>query len=122
MTFVAKKTGKAGYVYIVSTKNNTLLTLTEKDGRPQVQTSVGRVGFRHARKSTAYGAQRAMEDLVEKALARGFTTVEVVLRGLGYGKESSLRTLAKSPLHITMLHEQTPTAHNGCRSPRKRRL
>jgi small subunit ribosomal protein S11 len=122
MTVFAKKQGKPGFLYIVSSKNNTLLTLTDVAGRPQVQTSVGRVGFRHARKSTAYGAQRAMEDLVEKALARGFTTVEVMLRGFGYGKDSSLRSLGKSPLQVTMVHEQTPTAHNGCRRPRRRRL
>ena len=113
---------RRGVVHILSTRNNILVTLTEEGGRTLVQCSAGSLGFRHSRKSTPYAAQRVMEEVVQRALQRQVRQVRVEVRGLGYGKESSLRVLAKSPLQITHLQECTPTAHNGCRRPRRRRL
>jgi small subunit ribosomal protein S11 len=117
-----KATTALGRLLIRSSRNNTLLTLTDPQGRVLLQSSGGSVGFRHSRKATPYAAQRAMEDLIGRALQRGLRRVEVRLSGLGPGKESSLRVLAKSPLQVVQLQECTPLPHNGCRPPARRRL
>ena len=122
MSKFLKKVSQKGIIYILSTKNNTIITLTDLQGNTKFATSAGGLGFKNSRKSTTYAAQAAAEQVALKAFTLGFQSVEVRIKGLGYGKESSLRTLFKSRLLITKIKEQTPVSHNGCRQPKKRRI
>ena len=122
MSKFLKKVNQKGLIYILSTKNNTIITLTDLEGNTKFATSAGSLGFKNSRKSTTYAAQAAAEQVALKAFTLGFQSVEVKVKGLGYGKESSLRTLFKSRLLITKIYEQTSVSHNGCRQPKKRRI
>jgi small subunit ribosomal protein S11 len=122
MSKFLKKSNQKGILYIYSTKNNTLITLTDEDGNAKFCTSAGALGFKNSRKSTTYAAQAAAEQVALKAITLGFYSVIIKLKGLGYGKESSLRTVFKSRLLVTKIVEQTPTSHNGCRVSKKRRI
>ena len=117
-----KNFNKKGIIHIQSTRNNTILTLTDLQGNSKCWTSAGSIGFRNTRKSTTYAAQAAAERLANKALNLGFNVVVIKIKGLGYGKDSSVRALYKSNLIITKIVEITPIPHNGCRAPKKRRL
>jgi len=111
-----------GIIHVLSTKNNTIITLTNSEGQPQFRVSAGTLGFRNSRKSTTYAAQAAAETLTNKALQLGFSSVIIKVKGLGYGKESCIRAFYKSRLIIKKIIEITPIAHNGCRAPKKRRI
>ena len=80
------------------------------------------IGFKNSRKSTSYAAQAIAELVATKALNLGFDTVVLKIKGLGYGKLTAIRALYKSKLNVTQIIERTPIAHNGCRSPKKRRV
>lgn len=122
MSKFLKKIDHKGIVHILSTKNNTILTLTDLQGNTKVWISTGHLGFKNSRKSTTYAAQAAAEKLAEKALLLGYSSVHIQMKGLGYGKESCVRALSKSKLCILGIHDKTPLAHNGCRSRKKRRI
>lgn len=122
MSKFLKNIQQKGIIHIQSTKNNTLITLTDLQGNTKFKTSAGTLGFKNSRKSTTYAAQAAAEELANKALILGFSSVIIKIKGLGYGKESTIRALYKSRLIITKLIEQTPIPHNGCRPPKKRRI
>ena len=122
MSKYIKKSYQKGIVHIQSTRNNTILTLTDLEGNTQFSTSAGNLGFRNARKSTPFAAQMAAELLATKALNLGFSSIIVKVKGLGYGKESGIRALYKSKLYIVKILETTPISHNGCRAPKKRRI
>lgn len=117
-----KKSTQKGIICISSTKNNTLLVLTDEQGNTKFSTSAGHLGFKNARKSTPYAAQAAAEQVISQAFQLGFHSVQLKIKGLGYGKESALRSFFKSRLVITKIIEQTPVAHNGCRVTKKRRI
>lgn len=122
MSKFLKKLYQKGIVHIQSSRNNTIITLTDLQGNTKYWTSAGSIGFKNSRKSTTYSAQAAAEILASKALNLGFYSVIVKIKGLGYGKESTIRALYKSKLVITKIIEKTPIAHNGCRAPKKRRV
>ena len=122
MSKFLKKLYQKGIVHIQSTRNNTIITLTDLQGNTKFWTSTGNLGFKNSRKSTTYAAQAAAELLASKALNLGFYSISVKIKGLGYGKESSVRALYKSKLVITKISEITPIPHNGCRAPKKRRV
>ncbi len=122
MSKFLKKLYQKGVIYIQSTRNNTILTLTDLQGNTKYWTSAGSIGFKNSKKSTTYAAQAAAEILASQALNLGFYSVIVKIKGLGYGKESSVRALYKSKLVITKIIENTPIPHNGCRAPKKRRV
>lgn len=122
MSKFLKKLYQKGIIHIQSSRNNTIITLTDLQGNTKYWTSAGSIGFRNSRKSTTYSAQAAAEVLANKALNLGFYSVVVKIKGLGYGKQSSVRALYKSKLVITKIIEATPIAHNGCRAPKKRRV
>lgn len=122
MSKFLKKTNQKGIIHIQSTKNNTLLTLTDLQGNCKFWSSAGNIGFKNSRKSTSYAAQAVAELVATKALNLGFDSVIVKMKGLGYGKLSSLRALYKSKLSVTQIMELTPIAHNGCRPPKRRRV
>lgn len=117
-----KKSDQKGFISISSTKNNTIITLTDLQGNTKFWTSAGALGFKNSRKSTTYAAQAAAEQVALKALQIGFSSIIIKVKGLGYGKESSIRALFKSRLLITKIIEQTPVSHNGCRAVKKRRV
>jgi len=122
MSKFLKKTNEKGIIHIQSTKNNTILTLTDLQGNCKFWSSAGNIGFKNSRKSTSYAAQAVAEILAAKALNLGFDSVMVKIKGLGYGKLSALRALYKSKLSVTQIIELTSIAHNGCRPPKKRRV
>ena len=122
MSKYSKQVCHHGIVHIQSTRNNTILTLTDLEGNSKCWTSAGSIGFRNTRKATTYAAQAAAERLAEKAFNLGYLSVIVKIKGLGYGKHSSVRALYKSRLTITKIVEITPIPHNGCRAPKKRRM
>jgi small subunit ribosomal protein S11 len=108
--------------YIQSTFGNTIITLTDSDGNTKTWSSSGSAGFKGSRRSTNYAAQATAENAARAAIQLGFKFVEVRIKGLGYGKESSLRGLKLGGLIITKIRDITPTPHNGCRPPKKRRV
>ena len=115
-------TTRTGTIYIQSTKNNTILTLVDAQGRVKAWSSGGTVGLRNSRKSTAHAAELAAQEIATKAQAFGIATVTVHMKGLGFGKQKAVRALQNTALTILELFEKTPLAHNGCRAPRKRRV
>ena len=117
-----KKTVLHGEVHIKSTFNNTIITITDKNGDTLTWTSSGTVGFKGSRKSTPFAAQMAAEDAVRKAKDQGMRRVQVYIKGPGAGRESALRSLQIAGLTITMIRDVTPVPHNGCRPPKRRRV
>jgi small subunit ribosomal protein S11 len=122
MSKFLKNVQQKGIIHIQSSKNNTIITLTDLAGNTKFWVSAGTLGFKNSRKSTTYAAQAAAEEVADKSLQLGFFSVIVKIKGLGFGKESTIRALYKSRLIITKLVEQTPISHNGCRPPKKRRV
>lgn len=122
-----KKTKKArkvreGNVYIQSSYNNTLVTVTDATGNVLVWSSSGRVGFSGTRKSTPYAAQRVIADALERLKAFGMEEVKVYVRGIGNARESAVRSLASAGLNIASIRDITPIPHNGVRPPKRRRV
>ena len=122
MSKYLKKFNQKGIIHILSTKNNTIITLTDFQGNTKFCASTGLLGFKNSRKSTPYAAQAVAEQVAAKAVSLGYSSVVVKLKGLGYGKESSLRSFLKSNLLLLKIIEQTPVSHNGCRPSKKRRI
>ena len=115
-----KKATPIGRAYIHSTFNNTLITLTDPQGAVLLWGSAGTIGYKGSRKSTAFAAQKAGEDVGKKALEHGLKQLDVYVRGPGAGRESAIRALQGVGLFVTSIRDVTPIPHNGCR-PRKRR-
>ncbi len=111
---------KSGMVFIKSTYNNTLISLTDTEGNLIAQSSAGRVGFSGARKSTPYAAQQAVEDLIERTKSIGMQEAVVTVKGIGGAREAAVRALGAAGIAITAIRDITPIPHNGVR-PRKRR-
>ena len=112
-----------GVACIQATFNNTLITLTDPDGHTVSWASAGSVGFKGSRKGTPYAAQQAA--VTAAGVARdqyGMKSVEVRVKGPGAGRESAVRALATSGLHINAIKDVTPVPHNGCRPPKRRRV
>lgn len=117
-----KKSNEKGIIHIQSTRNNTVLTLTDLQGNTKCWSSGGNLGFKNSRKSTSYAAQAVAELIAAKAVNLGIESVILKTKGLGYGKSAAIRALSKSKLSITQIIERTPIAHNGCRPRKKRRI
>jgi small subunit ribosomal protein S11 len=116
-----RKSVPVGRAYIQSTFNNTLITLTDPEGKVIAWSSAGAVGFRGSRKSTAFAAQRAADNAARKGMDHGLRQVEVHVRGPGAGREAAIRSLQGSGLLVTSIRDVTPIPHNGCRPPKRRR-
>ena len=111
-----------GIAFIKATFNNTIITLTDKNGNSIGWRSAGALGFKGSRKSTPFAASQAAEEVAKEAMDRGLTTVEVRVKGPGGGRESSIRSLRAAGLNITSITDTTPIPHNGCRPPKRRRV
>lgn len=117
-----KKNVSTGSVYILSTFNNTVVTITDTMGNAICWSSAGGKGFRGSRKNTPFAAQVAAEDAARKAYENGMRSVQVYVSGPGAGRESALRALASAGLRVSYIEDTTPIPHNGCRPPKKRRV
>ncbi|MDD7675641.1 MAG: 30S ribosomal protein S11 [Eubacteriales bacterium] len=117
-----KKNIPEGQVHIRATFNNTIVTITDKDGNAISWASAGELGFKGSRKSTPFAAQMASETAAKAAIEHGLKSVEVYVRGPGSGRESAIRALETVGLQITMIKDVTPIPHNGCRPPKRRRV
>jgi small subunit ribosomal protein S11 len=112
----------SGVAHVVSTFNNTIVTITDLKGNVIGWSSAGKVGFKGSRKSTAYAAQMVAQDASRQAMGHGLKEVEVLVRGPGAGRESAVRALQAVGLDLTVIRDVTPVPHNGCRPPKQRRV
>jgi small subunit ribosomal protein S11 len=117
-----KKIPEQGKVFITATFNNTLVTLTDKEGNTLFWGSSGLVGFKGARKATPYAATTAVEAVARKAQEQGLRSVEVFIKGPGAGRDAALRALKAVGLNITLIADVTSIPHNGVRAKKKRRV
>ena len=117
-----KKSIPNGKVYIQSTFNNTLITITDNRGNVIAWDSAGTSGFTGSRKSTAFAAQRAAENVAQKGKNNGLKQVEIYVRGPGAGREAAIRSLQGAGILVTSIKDVTPIPHNGCRPPKRRRV
>jgi small subunit ribosomal protein S11 len=111
-----------GHVHIQASFNNTLITITDPGGNAVAWGSAGVAGFKGSRKSTPYAAAMSAEGAARKAMEHGMRQVEVFVKGPGAGREQAIRSLQAAGLEVTAITDVTPTPHNGCRPPKRRRV
>ena len=110
-----------GVVHIHATFNNTIVTITDKDGNAISWASSGGLGFKGSKKSTPFAAGMSAEQAGKVAYDLGMRKVEVFVKGLGPGRETAIRSLQTAGLEVTSITDVTPTPHNGCRPPKRPR-
>jgi len=118
----ARKNIERGQAHIHSTFNNTIVTLSDPFGNVIAWSSGGQLGFKGSRKSTPFAASQVAEEAAKKAMEHGLKTVEVYVKGPGAGRESAIRSLQAAGLEVSLIKDETPIPHNGCRPPKKRRV
>lgn len=118
----ARKKVDRGTLNIQATYNNTIVTLTDKRGNTLVASSSGSLGFKGAKKSTPFAAAKVGELVADKALQAGLTEVDVVIRGVGAGRESAMRAFATKGISISAISDETPVPFNGPRPRKPRRV
>jgi small subunit ribosomal protein S11 len=111
-----------GVAHVHASFNNTIITITDRQGNALCWATAGGSGFRGSRKSTPFAAQVAAERVCEAAQGFGMTSVDVFVKGPGPGRESAVRSLNASGLKINSIADVTPIPHNGCRPPKRRRV
>ncbi|HKF20026.1 MAG TPA: 30S ribosomal protein S11 [Candidatus Angelobacter sp.] len=111
-----------GVAYIQASFNNTIVTITDGEGRTLAWKSSGSLGFRGSRKGTPFAAQQAAMNAANQARDHGVRTLEVRVNGPGSGRESAIRALAAAGLEVKSIRDVTPIPHNGCRPPKRRRV
>lgn len=117
-----RKHVERGAAHIKSTFNNTIVTLTDTAGNALSWASAGGLGFRGSKKSTPFAAQMAAETAAKAAMDYGLKTVEVYVKGPGAGREAAIRALQAAGLEVSLIKDETPIPHNGCRPPKRRRV
>lgn len=117
-----KKLVTIGIANIKTTFNNTIITLCDILGNTICWASSGTSGFKGSRKNTPFAAQTAAKNVATKAMELGMEKVEIIIKGRGNGRESSIRALKSAGLTILSIEDKTSVPHNGCRPPKKRRL
>jgi small subunit ribosomal protein S11 len=117
-----KKSVTVGIANVKTTFNNTIVTICDILGNTICWASSGTSGFKGTRKNTPFAAQTVAKNAAAKAMELGMEKVEVVIKGRGNGRETSIRALKSSGLSILSIEDKTSVAHNGCRPPKKRRL
>lgn len=117
-----KRTVLDGIAHIHASFNNTIVTITDRQGNSLAWATSGGSGFRGSRKSTPFAAQVASQKACEAAREYGLKNLEVFIRGPGPGRESAIRALNAAGYKITNITDVTPVPHNGCRPPKKRRV
>ena len=117
-----KKHVPHGVVHIQASFNNTIITITDGEGRTISWKSSGSLGFRGSRKGTPFAAQQASMGAANLAREHGLRSVEVRVSGPGSGRESAIRALAAAGIEVRTIKDVTPMPHNGCRPPKRRRV
>lgn len=112
----------SGIAHILATFNNTIITISDRQGNVVVWASCGSAGFKGSKKSTPFAAQVAAKNAAKKALEHGLKDVEVYIKGPGSGRESAIRAIQGAGLRISAIRDVTPIPHNGCRPPKRRRV
>ena len=112
----------SGLVTILASFNNTMITISDKQGNTIVWSSPGLVGFSGSKKSTPFAAQVAASDAAKRAKEVGLLSVDVLVKGPGSGRESAIRSISSSGIDVTVIKDITPLPHNGCRPAKKRRV
>jgi small subunit ribosomal protein S11 len=118
----SKKRVDSGILYVQSTYNNTIVLLTDKKGNALMQSSAGALGFRGAKKGTPFAAAKVGETLGEKAANIGVKEIEVIVKGVGSGRESAIRGFISKGINITTIKDKTPVPHNGPKPKKPRRV
>jgi len=116
----AKKVVSEGIAHVHASFNNTIITITDRQGNALSWATSGGAGFKGSRKSTPFAAQVTADAAARKGMEQGLQKVEVLVKGPGSGRETAIRSLQAAGLEVTSIRDVTPQAHNGCR-PRKRR-
>jgi len=119
---IPKRKLSGGVLNIQSTYNSTLITFADKEGNAIMQSSSGALGFKGAKKGTPFAAAKIAELLAEKAIMMGVKEVDVVVKGVGSGRESAIRSFAAKGIEISSIKDVTPVPHNGPRPPKPRRV
>ena len=117
-----KKNIVNGKAFVLSTFNNTIISITDNDGNVLSWSSAGSKGFKGSRKSTPYAAQVAADDAAIKASEYGLKNIDVEVKGPGSGRETALRALQARGFKILSIKDDSPIPHNGCRPPKRRRV
>lgn len=117
-----KRVDANGVAHVNASFNNTIVTLTDREGEVISWSSTGKVGFKGSKKSTPYAAQMAATDAARVAMSMGLKRVEVWVKGPGVGREAAVRSLQGAGLEISAIKDVTPIPHNGCRPPKRRRV
>lgn len=112
----------SGRVYIQATYNNTMITITDPQGNVLAWSSAGLMGFKGPKKSTPYAASIIVKNVVEKVQPYGFKEAVVLVKGIGSGRDASIRALYANGLNISSIKDITAIPHNGCRPPKVRRV
>jgi small subunit ribosomal protein S11 len=118
----AKKVEALGIAHILSSFNNTMVTLTDVEGNVISWATPGKVGIKGSRKSTPFAGQLAAERAAQDAMSMGLRRVEVWVKGPGVGRDSAIRALQSAGLEVSVIRDVTPIPHNGCRPPKRRRV
>ncbi len=117
-----KKHVSHGVAHIYSTFNNTIISLSDRQGNLLSWSSGGNVGFKGTRKSTPFAAQLAAQAAGKVAQDHGVVEIDVVVKGPGPGRESAIRALQAAGIQVNVIRDETPIPHNGCRPPKRRRV
>jgi small subunit ribosomal protein S11 len=119
---VSKSSGKEAKFYIFSSYNNTIITLTDTNGNVLASRSAGRIGFKGTKKSTPFAASKTAEAVGQIAEKMGVKKIHIVVKGIGSGRDSAVRSIANQGFEVFSIKDVTPVPHNGCRSKKPRRL
>ena len=119
---LAKKRVDSGKLYVQSTYNNTLVSVSDRQGNVLMSSSSGALGFRGAKKGTPFAASKIAEALGQIAEKMGIKKIHIVVKGIGSGRESALRSIANQGFEIGSIKDVTPIPHNGCKPKKPRRL
>ena len=116
-----KKNIPEAQAHIHSTYNNTIVTISDKDGNAISWSSAGRIGYKGSKKKTPFAAGLTAEAAAAAAIEQGVKKVEVYVKGLGPGRENAIRSLQSAGLEVVSIIDETPVPHNGCRPPKRPR-
>lgn len=116
-----KRSLTEGKAFIHASYNNTIITITDVDGNTVTWSSSGSIGYKGSKKGTPYAAQLAAADATRKAQNMGLSTLDIVIRGTGSGREQAIRSIQATGVTVRSIIDDTPTPHNGCRLRKRRR-
>ena len=116
-----KRSLTEGKAFIHASYNNTIITITDPEGNTVTWSSSGSIGYKGSKKGTPYAAQLAAADATRKAQNMGLSTLDIVIRGTGSGREQAIRSIQATGVTVRSIIDDTPTPHNGCRLRKRRR-